>query len=374
MKILALIIIIILYFGGNYYMFLRMWQAIPPNVWGRAILIATMAVSILASILAMVAADALPLGLAKFCYSLGTAWIFILLYFVIAFLVKDLIALANKGLHFMPSDALSRYTTDNWVGLGFMVGFIALFMLCGYLKYNWKVRVEQPITISKSIGATDSLTIVAISDLHLGYGIGTKELKEWVKKINNENPDIVIIAGDIVDISTRPLIEDNMAVYFKDINAPIYMCLGNHEYISGIEESLEFIKKTGIHLLRDSHTQIDSTCYIVGRDDKSNPKRKTLSELTITLDKIKPIILLDHQPYDLDEAVACGIDFQFSGHTHQGQVWPISSITKLLYEKDHGYLKKGNTNFFVSSGIGIWGGKFRIGTQSEYIVVKMKKG
>lgn len=373
MKIFGFIFIILLYLAGNFYVFYRIWQAMPPSLIGRIILISVGTISILSLFLTFAIGDSLPMGLSSFLYKIGTSWIFILLYFVIVLLVKDLIGLANRFLHFMPSDALSRYTTDNWVGLGFMVGFIALFMICGYLKYTWKVRVEQPIAIEKSVGANDSLTIVAISDLHLGYGIGRGELNEWIKLINKEKPDIVLIAGDIIDNSVRPLNERNIASYFKEIEAPVYMCLGNHEYISGIDSSLKFIEKTGIHLLRDSYAEIDSTCYIVGRDDRSNPRRKALAELVVDLDKSKPIILLDHQPYDLDEAEACGIDFQFSGHTHQGQVWPISDITKLIYEKDHGYLTRGKTHIFVSSGIGIWGGKFRIGTQSEYVVVKMKK-
>ena len=373
MKILFFIFFTLIFLGGNYYVFYRMWQSMPPNLIGRIILIAIAAIVILSLILTFTVGDSLPVGLASVLYKIGTSWIFIMLYFVIVLLVKDIIGLANRFLHFMPADALTRYTVDNWVGLGFMVGFISLVMVCGYLKYTWKVRVEQPIAIEKSIGDRETLTIVAISDLHLGYGIGVDEQKQWIELINKENPDVVLIAGDMIDSSTRPLNAREMYKYFEDINAPVYMCLGNHEYISGIDSSLAFIDKTGVTLLRDSSVLVDSTFYVVGRDDKMNPRRKDLAELTAGMDKTKPIILLDHQPYGLEEAEACGIDFQFSGHTHRGQVWPISMITDAIYEDDHGYIKKGDTNVYVSSGIGIWGGKFRIGTQSEYVVVKIKR-
>ena len=83
-------------------------------------------------------------------------------------------------------------------------------------------------------------------------------------------------------------------------------------------------------------------------------------------------LLLDHQPYHLEEAEQNGIDFQFSGHTHHGQVWPVSWITDALYEKAYGSLQKGNTRYYISSGMGIWGGKFRIGTQSEYVVLTIE--
>lgn len=127
-----------------------------------------------------------------------------------------------------------------------------------------------------------------------------------------------------------------------------------------------------IKLLRDKTVLIDSLFYIVGRDDKTNPHRKNLDQLMTGVDKTKPVFLLDHQPYNLEEAEQNGVDFQFSGHTHRGQVWPISLITDAIYEDSYGSLKKGGTNIYVSSGIGIWGGKFRIGTQSEYVVITLK--
>ena len=148
------------------------------------------------------------------------------------------------------------------------------------------------------------------------------------------------------------------------------MSLGNHEYIFDVSKSINFLNEAGITLLRDSVATVNDDFYIVGRDDMSNPNRKTIARLTESLDKSKPIIMLDHQPYNLDEVEKNGIDLQISGHTHNGQIWPISLITKLIFEKSHGYIKKGNSHIYVSSGIGLWGGKFRIGTNSEYTVIK----
>ena len=111
--------------------------------------------------------------------------------------------------------------------------------------------------------------------------------------------------------------------------------------------------------------------YIIGRDDESNPQRKSLSQLTAGLDRSKPILLLDHQPHHLEQAQQAGIDFQLSGHTHRGQVFPINLIVDRMYERSHGYHRRGHTQYYVSSGIGIWGGKYRIGTQSEYVVIQL---
>lgn len=378
MKSIMFIIILILYSLVNFYVFQRIWAAMPPNVLGRVGLVLFAVIAISSFFVSFLIGDSLPVGLTSFLYKVGTAWFFILIYFFMIMLIIDLFGLTNRLFHFMPSDAMTRYTKESWIGLGFVVGFVALLMLCGYLKYQWKVRVDLPVNIYKTIGDSISskpLRIVAISDLHLGYGIGKGEFEKWIDLINSEHPDIVLIAGDIIDNSVRPLNEGNFAESFHKIKAPmgIYACPGNHEYISGFSGSLDFIGKTGVHMLRDSVALVDSSFYVIGRDDRSNPNRKELKDLVANLDKSKPIILLDHQPYNLEEAEANGIDIQFSGHTHQGQVWPISQITKQLYEKDHGYIKKGNANIYVSSGIGIWGGKFRIGTQSEYVVIDVNK-
>lgn len=91
-----------------------------------------------------------------------------------------------------------------------------------------------------------------------------------------------------------------------------------------------------------------------------------------TVDKGKYMILLDHQPYHLEQAERWGIDCQFSGHTHYGQVWPINWVTDMVYENAFGPYQRGKTQYYVSSGLGIWGGKFRIGTQSEYVVAEIK--
>jgi len=350
----------------------------PPTQVGRIALVSFAVIAVSSFFISFLAGNALPIWLTSILYKIGTAWFFILLYFFIVMAVKDIFGLTNRIFHFMPSDAITRYTKENWVGLGFMVGFIALVMICGYLKYQWKVRVELPVHIDKVQNDSTVIApmrIVAISDLHLGYGIGKGEFEKWIKLINAENPDIVLIAGDIIDNSTRPLMDGNFAESFHKIKAPmgIYACMGNHEYISGQKGSLEFMKAAGVTLLEDSVVQLENGYYIIGRDDRSNPNRKPIKELISGLDKSKPMIMLDHQPYHLEEAEENGIDLQISGHTHQGQVWPISMITGKIYEKDHGYLKKGDTNIYVSSGIGIWGGKFRIGTQSEYVVIDINK-
>jgi hypothetical protein len=210
--------------------------------------------------------------------------------------------------------------------------------------------------------------IVAMSDLHIGYHNNRQELHRWVDMVNTEAPDVILIAGDIIDGSLRPLLEQRMDEEFRRLKAPVYACIGNHEYYGGEPRARQFYEQAGIRLLQDSCVSIGDLC-IIGRDDRSNPHRDSLGILMKKADRKKYCILLDHQPYHLEQAEQQQVDFQFSGHTHHGQVWPISWITEHLYECAYGRHQRGSTHYYVSSGLGIWGGKYRIGTRSEYVVV-----
>ena len=164
---------------------------------------------------------------------------------------------------------------------------------------------------------------------------------------------------------------------FHRLQAPIYACLGNHEYFSGEPRAQQFYNDAGIHLLRDSSVTLPQlgNLTIIGRDDRMNRRRKPVAQLTqeaLPQGGQRPFtILLDHQPYNLELSEQAGVDFQLSGHTHYGQVWPISWIEDAMYENAYGPSERGRTKFYVTSGIGIWGGKFRIGTQSEYVVATL---
>ena len=302
--------------------------------------------------------DSLPLPVSQALYEIGTSSIIVLLYLVMTFLVLDL----GRLVRLVPKSLLY----NNWqMALGIFVFLFAIF-LYGNLHYKNKVRVPLDLETSKSL--PKDYKVVMASDLHLGYHNTRKEFARWVDMINAEKPDFILIAGDIIDGSMRPLIEERMAEEFHRLEAPVYACLGNHEYYAGSPEAQQFYQDAGIHLLIDSVAQIDSCITIIGRDDRTNMRRKPLKDFQLSTLHSQFSIVLDHQPYNLDRTEAASVDFQLSGHTHRGQVWPISWITDRVYECSWGPYQKGNTQYYISSGIGIWGGKFRIGTQSEYIV------
>ena len=350
---------------GSAYVSWHLWTLLPlPALW-RCLVIGLLLAAFLILFLNFGRRfDGLPLSVASLGYEISTSSIFIMMYLVMVFLVLDL----GRLVHLVPRSWLYQNGITSTAIAVFIIGIFTY----GNLHYNNKVRVSIDLPTDKPLA--HDYKVVMLSDLHLGYHNPRKELARWVDMINAEQPDFILIAGDIIDGSMRPLTEEHMAEEFHRLQAPVYACLGNHEYYSGNPAARQFYRDAGIHLLIDSIAVIDSCITIIGRDDRTNRHRKSLKELVDS----HPLfgrgqeeafsILLDHQPYNLDHTETAGIDFQLSGHTHRGQVWPISWITDRIYECSWGEYQRGHTRYYVSSGIGIWGGKFRIGTQSEYIV------
>ncbi len=364
-----MLLFLLLPLAGIVYAGWHFWALLPlSRLWRWAIIVLLAACFALLFLNFSGQLDRMPLPLARVCYVVGTSSIFVLLYLVMTFLVLDL----GRLVGLVPRAWLHA----NWVTAAVVGLFIVAIFVYGSLNYNNKVRVPLIVTTQKPLPR--DYRIVMMSDLHLGYHNTRSDLARWVDLVNSEHPDLILIAGDIIDISVRPLIEEDMAAELRRLQAPVYACLGNHEYYSGEPRAEQFYRDARINLLIDSAAVVDSTLVIIGRDDRTNRRRKPLSQLTENLNpqssdlKSSYTIVLDHQPYNLERTEACGIDFQLSGHTHRGQVWPISWITDALYDCSWGSHRRGTTQYYVSSGIGIWGGKFRIGTQSEYVVATLR--
>lgn len=348
---------------GNVYVIWRTFRLVPLPLWGKWLLVVLMASLFFGMFAAMGRSlDKLPMGVSTAIYEVTTSWLFILLYLFMAFLVADVLRLC----HVLPAGCLR----DNWTSTAIIFGIVAAVLVYGNIHYHDKQRHTLELTTSKPLKRP--LKMVMVSDLHLGYHNRRASLHRWVEMINKEKADVILLAGDLIDRSVRPLIDDGMDEELLRLNAPVVACLGNHEYYAGQPNSLDFFRRADIRLLRDSVMDLGSI-QIIGRDDRTNRRRKSLADLCKTVDHSKYTIVLDHQPYDLQLTEEQGIDFQFSGHTHNGQVWPVSWITKSIYECSYGPYQRGQTHFYVSSGLGIWGGKFRIGTCSEYVVAELKQ-
>ncbi|MBP1540091.1 MAG: metallophosphoesterase [Prevotella sp.] len=357
---LFFLLFMLLPFVGCAYVGWHIWHILPVGNWLKAIVVTLLiAAFCLLFVNFAVGLDSVPMPLARAMYAVGTSAIIILLYLVMLFLVLDVLRLFGV----VPSSLLRSSARGTAMVVGVMT---ALFV---YANWNYHRKVRQPLEIATAKQLRRPVKIMLMSDLHLGYHNTRADLSKWIDIILDENPDYVLIAGDIVDISTRPLLEGDMAAEWRRLTVPVYACPGNHDYYADLEKSRCFFREAGIRLLRDESVELEEGIVVVGRDDRTNARRKSVAELMAHAGKDKFSILLDHQPYNLGQAEAAGVDFQFSGHTHYGQVWPISWIEDLIYEDAFGPLKKGDTQYYVTSGLGIWGGKFRIGTRSEYVVL-----
>ena len=351
---LALIIAIATYVGWH------LWR-ITPSGWPLKLAVLGVFLLWMASMFTgFFLTERIPVKAGTLLYEVGNTWLIAFLYLFLVFLVADVASLC----HLLPK----HFLKDSAAGLAAVVGIVSTIMVLGGFQYHHKYREELPLTSTKPL--EKPLTIVLASDLHIGYHNRKAELGRWVDLINAEHPDLVLIGGDIIDRSLRPVVEGNYAEEFRRIQAPVYTILGNHEYFSNVEQSEQFFKDAGIVLLKDSVAHFKGL-DIIGRNDRMAFRRRSVKDLAAGTKGFT--ILLDHQPYHLEEAEEAGIDFQFSGHTHRGQVWPISWITDAVYEKSWGHHQRGNTRYYISSGLGIWGPKIRVGTRSEYLVLHLRQ-
>lgn len=339
------------------YVSWHVWRLLPFTTPVKVIVLILMFIA-LACLVLQFMSDGMPLGLATAMYEIGTSWLVIMFYLLMAFLVLDI----GRMMHLIPS----MWLRDNGIMTLVLTGLMLITFIGGNMHYRNKQRQEINLTTDKALERP--LKIVMLSDMHAGFHNRRAEVGRWVNIINAEHADLILIAGDMIDGNVRPLLAQGTANELKRLNAPTIMCLGNHEYITGIDEAIDLINKTGINILRDDTASVPGVT-IVGRDDRSNRGRKSIAQLMQGVNRDNYVVLLDHQPYNLEESEQNGVDLQLSGHTHRGQVWPLNWVTRAMYECDYGQYRRGKTDYYVSSGIGIWGGKFRIGTDSEYAVI-----
>lgn len=370
MKITFIIIALSLLFSINSYVILRGYQVLPTIYAIRSTYLIAMIALFVVMMITMILGNEISPNIAKTFSFIGFSYIIIFIYLLFSFLVVDFIRIINHFIHFFP---ISVASFRLWIML-ITMALTAVAMIIGNYKFNHPKIVTLDLSTDKP-KQNKTLKIVAVSDLHLGVSIDKKMLQGFVKLINDQHPDIVLLAGDISDRWMEPVIRQNMVEDLRAIKAPmgVFAINGNHEHYAEIQNATaDYLKKAGIVVLRDQVNMVNSRFYVVGREDKSNKNRKNLSEVVKGLDKSLPIILMDHQPFNLEEAEQSGVDFQISGHTHNGQFFPGNLFVKKMYEMGYGYLKKGATHYYVSSGLGIWGPQYRIGTESELVVVNLK--
>ena len=317
---------------------------------------------------------------------ISTYWIGIMLYSLLYVVLFDLLRLIAKHTKLKNTLLLSRGSV---ISIGSVVVACAV-ATCLYGIFNARnIKVnEYSVTVNKSCGSDKHLKAVLVADLHMGYAIGVDHITNMVEKINEQDADIVIIAGDIFDNSYDGMDDpEGIKAQLKSIKSKygVYAVYGNHDIDEKIlmgftfdwggkqlhsEKMTNFMKECNIKLINDESVLINDEFYLVGRRDTDKPgtedgTRAEISELTKDLDKTKPIFVLSHEPDELQKTADAGADIDFSGHTHDGQLFPGNLTIGLFWENPCGMIKKDNMYSIVTSGVGVYGTFMRVGTDAE---------
>ena len=367
------IIVFAIYFLANLYIFNKGFRIIPGNLK----LLYTIIYIVLAS--AFIAGKFLERNhssvLTDILNIIGGFWMAFMLYGFLMLFISDLTAPVLRFSGVLTKESMVIFR--KWAFIS-TVGISAILIAYGFINALIPVVKKYDIVIDKSAGTIKTFRIAAVSDIHLGSIIRRRSIRKLSGMLKDINPDVVFLLGDIVDGEMGPVLRGDLLSYFTcpRCRDGLLAITGNHEFIGGAATTIPYIEKHGIRILKDEVITIDGGIQVIGRLDRDgarfyNKQRLPLNDLMKQVDLNKPIILLDHQPFKLDETAAAGVDLQLSGHTHNGQFWPLNYVTRMIYQLSYGYKKIGNTHFIVSSGFGIWGPRLRSGSRSEVLEINI---
>ena len=383
------------YIALNIYLFWRIkgWvQAYFPNLKGKkGWIVPIVLYAFLAS--ALVIAFFLPQGRFRRGMKLvGNYWLGVLLYMIFFIVIAELGRFLLIHVFRVGKEKICVPRVHRIVGC-VCATLIMCISIWGVVNARLVRVTPYDVTINKEVKdengqKMDSMKIVLVADLHLGYNIGTRQVQRIVNSINKQDADLVLIAGDIFDNEWEAVDQpDKLEEILRGIKSKygVYACYGNHDIqeqvlagftFGGQKEKTsspemdEFMEKAGITLLRDEGVLINDSIYIYGRRDAHRPgngvtDRASADEIMKNVDKSKPIIVLDHEPKELEELASAGVDMDLCGHTHDGQMFPGNILVAMMWENSCGYLNVDGMHNIVTSGVGVFGPDMRVGTKAE---------
>lgn len=293
------------------------------------------------------------------------------IWLVFAYLMVFILPLTNAGVLLLKMFTridrrrLVRSAAVAASALTLLVGVFGVYSAYSPVVKTYDVAIGKPASDGR-----ESMKIVMAADTHFGALSGPSHAKRLVEMINGQQPDLVLFPGDLVDDDIVQYVKQGIPEILRGIEAPVYASLGNHDRLEAGDSSLiRTLEDSGMIMLYDDVVSEGLPVTLIGRKDRTDPGRLSVAELASRADPATPLILLDHQPYELELAAEAGIDLEVSGHTHRGQIFPANLITNRIYENDWGYLQKEQMHSVVTSGYGFWGLPFRIGTRSELTVI-----
>lgn len=360
--IIFISIVLSLYILLNTYLYIRVNTL---SGISRYYLAPIFAFLVLAYPIARILEHSLPGMFSTILLWVGSFWLALMIYlfiFSILYEILNLIGIASYLKNFKKF----------WFIL--MISSSVLFILIGFFNAN-NPRIRH---ISIPMAVNQSFRITMASDLHFGTLMGKNRAGKILKMISDTKPDMIVFAGDVLDEDVGPAIRQNLDGLLSDLKAPygVYAVTGNHEYYGGLKASIDFLQKNGVIVLSDSGRIINGQFFLAGRKDKEAEKlskegRLSVNELLKLNTDNLPVILLDHQPFGLQEIADAGVALSLSGHTHHAQLWPFQIITKWMFENSYGLIKKENTYIYVSCGAGTWGPAVRTSSRPEIVQIEI---
>ncbi len=296
---------------------------------------------------------------------IGAVWI-ALLYFSVLWL-----PIMNLVLWILRWSPVSMASAVFWAGWITLAAFVVTVSVGVYNAYSPVVR-SYTVEIDKPVKGPSEMNIVMASDMHFGALSNESHARRLVERVNALKPDLILLPGDIIDDNLKYYTKTAIPDILKGFQAPVYSSLGNHDRFEKGVDLVDTMNKSNLNVLYDESVVLDNGITLVGRRDYSDKPRTELDKLLNNVDHTHPVIVLDHQPYELDAEQQLGTDLVVSGHTHRGQMAPFGLITHRIFENDWGYLRKGQLHSIVSSGFGFWGSPMRIGTRSEIVQIHVK--
>ncbi len=374
--ILFLSIALILYTWMNWYLIRRGLQALPGPSGLRSAFTILIILLAAAYPLGRLCERSLNTGLGAFLVHIGAYYTAVLIFALLALIIIDLVRLADHFFPFLPAAWHEARSSARTLLLAGVAALTLILTLAGAINARHPRVRHLDIAIDKQAPFRHTRLLLA-TDIHLGTLVHNSRMQELVSLMQAQNPDLILFGGDLFDEDILSLSRQNMAEVLRQLQPPhgVYAIMGNHEHISGSKEAVRYMEESGITVLRDRAVRVAEAFWLIGREDRQavfmGSGRQPLAELMAGIDRREPLILLDHQPFHLEEAVKEGIDLQLSGHTHHGQFFPFNLITGAMYEMSWGYLRKGSSHFYVSCGAGTWGPPVRLGSRPEIVVIDL---
>lgn len=305
----------------------------------------------------------------------GGFWLSFMLYSIILIVAADVLRFVLVLTNVISPEIIMQFRKVSYL---ISFGVAVILIISGFINTVFPVIRKYSITIAKP-ARVKRLKIAAVSDIHLGSIIRKRSMRMLSQKLEDISPDMVLFLGDIIDGEINPVLRDDLleSLSLPDSAKHVYAITGNHEYIGDPEKTIPYIESKGIKILLDEVISLDEGIQLAGRKDRDSfrytgKQRKYLKDLLQGIDLNKPVIVMDHQPPMRKDNNLSSFDIMLSGHTHNGQMWPLNYLTSRIYKLIYGYRQIGNSHYIVSSGYGSWGPRVRLGSRSEILEITIK--